>query len=59
MSRTKCPTCGVPVGNPREGNEAFPFCSKRCRTIDLGNWVDERYRIEDESVIGVRWPTDG
>ncbi len=25
---------------------SFPFCSPRCRGVDLGNWVDEAYRIE-------------
>ena len=24
-----------------------PFCSPRCRTIDLGRWLDERYRIPE------------
>jgi endogenous inhibitor of DNA gyrase (YacG/DUF329 family) len=24
----------------------FPFCGKRCRTIDLGRWLGETYRIE-------------
>jgi endogenous inhibitor of DNA gyrase (YacG/DUF329 family) len=23
----------------------MPFCSKRCRTVDLANWADERYVI--------------
>ncbi len=22
-----------------------PFCSSRCKLVDLGNWLDERYRI--------------
>jgi uncharacterized protein len=39
-----CPVCGAPVG-PRPENAAFPFCTERCRTIDLGHWLDERYRI--------------
>lgn len=30
---------------PRGENRAFPFCSDRCQTIDLGRWLDERYRI--------------
>ncbi len=30
---------------PRSENRAFPFCSERCQTIDLGRWLDERYRI--------------
>lgn len=24
----------------------FPFCSERCKLIDLGLWLDEKYRIE-------------
>lgn len=26
----------------------FPFCSKRCRTIDLGRWLGETYSIPAE-----------
>jgi endogenous inhibitor of DNA gyrase (YacG/DUF329 family) len=26
---------------------AFPFCSERCRTIDLGRWLGERYRLPE------------
>lgn len=25
----------------------FPFCSNRCKLIDLGAWLDESYRIEE------------
>jgi endogenous inhibitor of DNA gyrase (YacG/DUF329 family) len=39
-----CAICGAPVA-PRGENPGFPFCSERCRTIDLGQWLDERYRI--------------
>ena len=39
-----CPHCGKPVAwdttNPRR-----PFCSERCRLIDLGAWASENYRI--------------
>jgi endogenous inhibitor of DNA gyrase (YacG/DUF329 family) len=27
----------------------FPFCSERCRLIDLGRWLGEDYRIRPES----------
>lgn len=27
------------------GSAHFPFCSDRCRLIDLGKWADESYRI--------------
>jgi hypothetical protein len=40
----RCPTCGEPVP-AKAVNEAFPFCSGRCRLIDLGRWLDEEYRI--------------
>jgi uncharacterized protein len=39
-----CPVCGAAAA-PRGDNRVFPFCSERCRTIDLGRWLDERYRI--------------
>ena len=26
-----------------------PFCSERCRLLDLGNWIGERYRVPTES----------
>ena len=25
-----------------------PFCSERCKLLDLGNWVDEKYLVPDE-----------
>jgi endogenous inhibitor of DNA gyrase (YacG/DUF329 family) len=25
--------------------ETFPFCSTRCRYVDLGRWMDGKYRI--------------
>jgi len=31
-----------------KGNPYRPFCSKRCKLIDLGSWIDERYVIPDE-----------
>lgn len=38
----RCPTCRSLV---LAGNEDFPFCSDRCRLIDLGKWASEGYRI--------------
>jgi len=42
MSEYRCPICKKPA---RPGEEAFPFCSSRCKLIDLGAWADGRYRI--------------
>ena len=38
----KCPICKKPV---ETGSRDFPFCSERCRMIDLGNWASEKYVI--------------
>jgi uncharacterized protein len=42
----KCPTCRKET--PWEDNPHRPFCSDRCKMIDLGAWVEERYRIPGE-----------
>ena len=45
----RCPTCKTIV---LRTDECFPFCSDRCRLIDLGGWLDERYRIAAEPTAG-------
>ena len=42
--RPRCPTCRAATA--WAGNPQRPFCSLSCRLIDLGGWLDERYRIE-------------
>ncbi len=46
----RCPICKKPAA-PRADNPSFPFCSPRCRTVDLGKWLNEEYRVpvEEES----------
>jgi endogenous inhibitor of DNA gyrase (YacG/DUF329 family) len=41
--RVRCPICGSEFA--RQANRYRPFCSERCRMVDLGNWLGERYRI--------------
>ena len=41
----KCPTCGRRLDQPGNDLRFGPFCSERCRSIDLGNWLDAAYRI--------------
>ncbi len=38
-----CPICGKPAAASHR-----PFCSPRCRTIDLGRWLKDGYRIETD-----------
>lgn len=43
--RGGCPICGKPVVA-----EFQPFCSNRCRQLDLANWLDGAYAIPGEQV---------
>ena len=42
MNRVQCPICGkqVAIEDP-----LMPFCSERCKLLDLGNWASEKYVI--------------
>ena len=42
ISSLRCPTCRALV---LPETEDFPFCSDRCRVIDLGKWASGRYVI--------------
>jgi endogenous inhibitor of DNA gyrase (YacG/DUF329 family) len=43
----KCSICKAPIDEADAGKEGsfFPFCSDRCRLIDLGRWLDGKYAI--------------
>ncbi|MBC8118702.1 MAG: DNA gyrase inhibitor YacG [Burkholderiaceae bacterium] len=44
MTAVKCPTCGAQV--EWTGASRFrPFCSERCKMIDLGTWASDGYSI--------------
>jgi endogenous inhibitor of DNA gyrase (YacG/DUF329 family) len=47
MPLVKCPTCGREA--EYEGNEYRPFCSERCKLLDLGAWADEEYSLPAQS----------
>ena len=45
MVRTvACPRCGTPVAWV-PANRYRPFCSERCKLMDLGAWAKEEYRV--------------
>lgn len=51
VPRVNCPTCQRGL----TWSEEFPFrpfCSERCRMVDLGAWFAEERRIADESAAG-------
>lgn len=45
-----CPTCKAPLVWDSK-NPYRPFCSKRCRLIDLGAWADESYQIAETDTV--------
>jgi endogenous inhibitor of DNA gyrase (YacG/DUF329 family) len=60
-----CAICGKAavrgaVVDAKKGVDAFPVCSFRCQTIDLGNWLAEEYRIpeSDDQSEGASGPDD-
>ncbi len=61
MNKTVCPICGKETffQQGQQQNRFFPFCSERCRWVDLGNWLDGRYRIpaEEQNVSEEEPPT--
>ena len=51
MTRT-CPICNKEI--PMDSAEKklpkyYPFCSNRCKMVDLGGWFDEGYRVAGDS----------
>ncbi|HDN94890.1 MAG TPA: DNA gyrase inhibitor YacG [Nitrospirae bacterium] len=44
--KVKCPTCKQKI--EWENNPFRPFCSERCKLIDLGAWAKGEYKIEGE-----------
>jgi uncharacterized protein len=46
MIRGRCPICSKAYDIATiDDLPSFPFCSERCRLIDLGRWVDEKYTV--------------
>lgn len=47
--KATCPICDkeTELGS---SNPYRPFCCKRCRLIDLGQWINESYSITENSV---------
>ena len=47
VKNVPCPRCSAPAPFGPE-NKWRPFCSERCKMIDLGDWAAERYRVPVE-----------
>jgi len=47
--QVKCPTCSKPVVWDKTSRWR-PFCSERCKLIDLGEWANESYAVKGEEI---------
>lgn len=55
----ECPHCGAQV-NWSEAATWRPFCSERCKMVDLGAWFSEEHVIPGKSdAPGEQWDEDG
>jgi endogenous inhibitor of DNA gyrase (YacG/DUF329 family) len=52
FTKVACPTCGKDV-EWRQENAFRPFCSERCKMIDLGEWATEKFRVPVQDVDGL------
>jgi endogenous inhibitor of DNA gyrase (YacG/DUF329 family) len=43
--RHRCPICKRPTDSDEQAE--FPFCSERCKLLDLGNWASEKYVVSE------------
>jgi len=48
MRKQRCPHCKKKV--VKKDNPFWPFCSERCKMIDLGKWATEQYRVPGEPI---------
>jgi endogenous inhibitor of DNA gyrase (YacG/DUF329 family) len=44
----KCPTCDKEA--TWQDNPHRPFCSERCKLVDLGKWVNDEYRVPGREI---------
>jgi len=52
----KCPTCDKDT--KWQDNPYRPFCSERCKLVDLGRWVTEEYRVPGREMDPAKLPHD-
>jgi endogenous inhibitor of DNA gyrase (YacG/DUF329 family) len=58
MATVPCPTCQRPV-EWSEASPFRPFCSERCKLIDLGAWITEKHVIQGDQEPGIGGDDDG
>lgn len=45
MSKVWCPICDTPMPGNWADYPEYPFCTRRCKLVDLGRWLGEGYKV--------------
>jgi endogenous inhibitor of DNA gyrase (YacG/DUF329 family) len=60
MIEGRCPICSRPYAIAALADlPSFPFCSERCRLIDLGRWIDGAYVVPGQEPQESEEPASG
>lgn len=55
----ECPNCGRRVPCRQKEDVPYrPFCSYRCKMVDLGKWLNEEYTVSEEIMPEMDFPED-
>lgn len=54
-----CPRCTSTLSAEAEREPSFPFCSPRCKLVDLGKWLSGSYRIPGQPLDELGLRADG
>jgi endogenous inhibitor of DNA gyrase (YacG/DUF329 family) len=57
MAQIRCPICERTFD--AEASKSMPFCSPRCRQIDLGRWLGEKYSVPVERLDEEEFDEEG
>ncbi|MBL90786.1 MAG: hypothetical protein CMH56_03125 [Myxococcales bacterium] len=57
--RPKCPICGIAGKSVEEDMGLTPFCSPRCKRLDLAKWLTEGYSLESMGEGFEEWDFSG
>ena len=58
MEQVRCPICDAVMPGNRKDYPDYPFCSRRCRLVDLGRWLGEGYRVGSPDADDRSTPAD-
>jgi endogenous inhibitor of DNA gyrase (YacG/DUF329 family) len=59
MDKVRCPICGAAMPGNWADYPEYPFCGRRCKTIDLGRWLGEDYKVSSKDDQDRSTPGEG